>query len=507
MTSQLRVPQTSYHRLGEITSGPDNSSAVPGRLLGIYAWLLGPLLAGYLLFDKAFAYIHVPGTPLYVGELVLMAGIIGLLATTAYLWIPMRDEPILAILAAFILWGLIRLLPGLSTYGINAIRDSALWYYCSFAFLAIAVLVRSPSQLERLLGLFSRLIPWLLLWLPVAVILARRLPSFAPNIPFTSVSIFTHKPGDAAIGPVLVLGYLWLFPDKRSARSSAMWSILALLVIAVTGTQNRGGLLCAVAGIMVGLLFVRDRMRLIVKAIAVTSIGLGVAALLSLQISATGSSIRNQRMFSAQQLMENVASIAGAQANTNLSGTVAGRKQLWSRVVDIQIAEGRILYGSGFGPNLAYEAGVYSADPSDPMRSPHNSYIDILARMGLVGLSLWIALWVGWYWRMFAGCNRLARYGLNIHRKVAVLCMMTTTAFLVSSFFDPQFEGAQVAALVWTAFGIGVAVTSRRQSLRDSSIATVNDKALTAYEQEHETVLMRARHLAISRAGSDSVSQ
>jgi hypothetical protein len=37
-----------------------------------------------------------------------------------------------------------------------------------------------------------------------------------------------------------------------------------------------------------------------------------------------------------------------------------------------------------------------------------------------------------------------------------------TTAILTSSFFDPQLEGAQVAALLWTVFGIGVAVTSFR---------------------------------------------
>ena len=39
---------------------------------------------------------------------------------------------------------------------------------------------------------------------------------------------------------------------------------------------------------------------------------------------------------------------------------------------------------------------------------------------------------------------------------------MVATAVLVSCFFDPQLEGPQVAALLWTAFGIGVAVTTRR---------------------------------------------
>jgi len=83
--------------------------------------------------------------------------------------------------------------------------------------------------------------------------------------------------------------------------------------------------------------------------------------------------------------------------------------------------------------------------------------------MGLVGLGLWIALWLAFYWRMAVGCLRLARRGLYIRHQVAVLCLMVTTAILVSSFFDPQLEGAQVAAVMWTAFGVGVAVTSFRK--------------------------------------------
>ena len=98
----------------------------------------------------------------------------------------------------------------------------------------------------------------------------------------------------------------------------------------------------------------------------------------------------------------------------------------------------------------------------DTLRNPHNSHLHVLARMGLVGLSLWIALWVGWYWRLIAGCRRLARQGLFRRRQVAVLSLMVTTSIMVSSFFDPQLEGPQVAALLWTTFGIGVAVTTIR---------------------------------------------
>ena len=55
---------------------------------------------------------------LYIGEMVLAVGALGVLAATGYLRIPVRDEPILAVLAAFFLWGFIRFLPGFRAYGI-----------------------------------------------------------------------------------------------------------------------------------------------------------------------------------------------------------------------------------------------------------------------------------------------------------------------------------------------------------------------------------------------------
>ena len=79
----------SFRSLGPsgdaILDPPHRAHGTPGRLLVLYGRLLGPLLAGYLLFDKAFAYLHLPGTPLYVGELVLVVGGLGTLAATGYL--------------------------------------------------------------------------------------------------------------------------------------------------------------------------------------------------------------------------------------------------------------------------------------------------------------------------------------------------------------------------------------------------------------------------------------
>jgi O-antigen ligase len=440
---------------------PDAAPRVPGRLLVSYSWWLGFILAGYLLFDRAFAYIHVPGTPLYIGETVLGIGILGVLAATGYLRIVVRDEPIFALLAAFFLWGLVRFLPGYHIYGLDAVRDFALCYYCLFAFLIAAALARSPDILERLVVQLDRFIPWLLTWLPLGLIL-QQVVKHPPNVPGTSISMLEHKPGNAAIAALIALGCLWLFPARRSTRSRATWSIMALLTIALASTQNRGGFLGAAAGAIVGLAYYQDRIRLVIRAAVVIALGLGLAAVLSLKVPTTGPAVQGQREFSASQLFANLASIAGANSSTDLAGTENGRQQLWSLIYQKQVADALLIRGSGFGPNLAYQVGMFENSTSDPLRSPHNSHLDILARMGLLGLSLWVALWLGWYRRLIRGCRRLAQHGLHFRRQVAVLCMMITTAILVSSFFDPQLEGAQVAALVWTAFGIGVAVTSFR---------------------------------------------
>jgi O-antigen ligase len=428
------------------------------RPLAVYARVLGPLLLGYLLFDKAFAYIHLPGTPLYVGEMVLVVGGLGVLAATGYLRVPVRDEPILALLAAFFLWGLIRFVPGLHDHGIDAVRDFALVYYCLFAFFTVAAFARSPDTLERWLDQLSWAVPLLLIWLPIGLLLASLVTS-APNVPGSAISVLTHKPGNIAIAALLALGYLWLFPERSSARSRAFWSIIALVTIVLAGTQNRGGLVGAVAGGAVGLLFMRNRLSLIVRAVAVIAVGLSLAALLSLKVpTANGQG----RAFSASQVIANVTSIGGA-GNSALEGTVKGRDLLWSLLYHKQVDDGRLADGFGFGVNLAYLVGDTQVTyGSDPLRSPHNSHLDVLSRMGLVGLSLWIALWLAWYRRLVVGCRRLARRGLHARRQIAVLCLMMNTAILVSSFFDPQLEGAQVAALLWTVFGVGVAVTSFR---------------------------------------------
>ena len=343
-------------------------------------------------------------------------------------------------------------------------RDFALVYYCLFAFLTAAALARSPDILERLLVQLGRFVPWLLIWLPFSLILQSM---HAPHVPFTTISVLTHKNGDVAIAAVLALGFLWLFPGARSARSRAVWSIVALVALALVTTQNRGGLLAAAAGAMIGLAFLQDRLRLIMRAVAVIALGLSVATLLSLQVPAPG---KQGRAYSVSQLFANVASIAGAKETGNLSGTVQGRDVLWTRIYDRQVAHGLLTRGSGFGMNLATEVGVHSMPGTDALRSPHNSHLDILARMGLVGFFPVDRVVVGLVLASGRGLSAAGATGAIRSSAGRRVVPDGVTATLVSSFFDPQLEGAQAAALLWIAFGVGVAVTSFRGLFGDQDL-------------------------------------
>ncbi|MET9272584.1 O-antigen ligase family protein [Kribbella sp. NPDC003557] len=429
----------------------------PGRLFVLYGRALGILLAGYLLFDRAFAYLHLPGSPLFVGEMVLGLGVVAALAATRYFVGPIRDEPVLALVLAFAGWGLIRTVPGLGTYHLDAVRDAALWYYSLFALLLPAAIASYPGLLDRWMAGLERLTPWLLAWLPPALVLAP-LADSAPRVPFSTVSVLSRKPGSAAVAALLVLGLLWLLPGKRSARSRALLSLPALLVIALAATQNRGGLLGVMAGGAVALFFVRHPVRLAARVVLVMVIGLGVASLLSLKVPLAGV---QGREFSASQLVANVVSLSGKDSPGNLGGTVEGREELWTRILDKQVSDGHLVDGSGFGQNLAAEVGVYD-EGKETLRSPHNSHLHILARMGVVGFSFWVALWAVWYWRLIAGCRRLARAGRYRTRQLAVLMMSVCTSVLVSCLFDPQLEGPQIAAVLWTMYGVGIAVTTRK---------------------------------------------
>ncbi|WP_159081321.1 O-antigen ligase family protein [Nocardioides sediminis] len=422
-----------------------------------YGFVLGGVLLGYVLFDRAFAYLHLPGVPLFVGELLLLLGAAAALRSTGVFVRSVAAEPVLALLVAFVLWGAVRTLPGVPTYGLDAVRDAALWYYALFALLACAAVAVNPGLPHLLAAQLARWSPLILVWLAASVILGPWADR-VPRVPFSDVSMLSHKPGSAATAAMLVLAVLWLVPGQEPRKGRVPLSFLALTVIALVATQNRGSLLGIVLAGTVALAFLADRVRVVSWMSAAVGITLTLMLLLSIKVPFPGVQGRD---YSAQQFVANVVSLTGRETGGNLGGTVDGRKELWSRVLAKQVSEHRVLSGAGFGPNLAAEVGVFD-DGEDSLRNPHNTHISVVARMGAFGMLLWVGLWGAWYWRMIGAARRLRHTARHADAQLGGVCLAVATTVLVASVFDPQLEGPQVAILLWTIVGMGLAVTGRR---------------------------------------------
>ena len=206
-----------------------------------------------------------------------------------------------------------------------------------------------------------------------------------------------------------------------------------------------------------GLVFVltKHRRQLVVTVALPLVIVFALAWSLNLQVPA------QPRPISVTQLVANVTSLkgGGSQGSTQLAENVQFRDELWTSLIKETVQRHKLVSGWGFGPNLALEVG-FEGDLANPLRSPHNSHLDILARMGIVGTVLWGTLWASWYGSLLFERFRLRRRGRRFTAGVLDFAMVGTTLILVNAYFDPSLEGAQVAVWLWTFFGLGLGLVA-----------------------------------------------
>jgi O-Antigen ligase len=420
------------------------------------------VLAGYALFDRGFAYLaSVPGTPVFAGELILLLGAGFAVLATGHFKLALRHSLPTGVLAVFAAWGLVRTVPLIPVYGLDAIRDAALWYYALIAILVRALVVARPDLPGRWARAYAPFVVVLLLWSPVALLLAN---VASPTVPGSDVPAFAHKIGNIAVDATIAIAFLWLVPTPSlSRRVRALLTALASVIVVASETQNRGGAVAAlVAILLIGVLAGHRRRSLAGVVLGTMVVGLVLAWGLDIHVSGG----TEGRDISVAQLWQNVASISGgAQDNSQLNATVAFRDTLWSGAINMVQDQNTLMTGVGFGPNLAQELGVPQL-PGEPLRSPHNSHVDVLARMGLIGGVLWLVLWVSWY---VVVLNRLRHRSAPLSplsEGILKVCVVGVTAILANAYFDPTLESPQVAIWLWTLVGLGLGIASLRTRSR-----------------------------------------
>jgi O-Antigen ligase len=441
----LDVVEASRLRVGADTS------RFGRRLLAQFARLLPLLLAGHALFDRGFAYVGVPHTPAYVTELVLALGLAAAVCVPHPFRLAFQQSPLPAtLLVGLMLWSGSRALTQVSRYGLLTVRDFAICYYMSFAFLTAAVVASMPDWLPRLMYLYRRFIPWLFAWSAVAIVVSAIPRDVGPLAPGSQVPLLAHRIGDLEVQLAVAVAFLWLAPSVVDGKRRTIYTLIGLLLIGAAGTQNRGGFVAASITLAVAVAFAGGRRR------GMAGVGAIIASLI-LVVALVDPQIRSERRtVSFHQLAQNVSTIAGGKGSGDLNNTVQWRSDLWKDVMSKTISEGHGLFGWGFGPDLGTQFAFGVTDPAMPLRSPHNSHVDIVARTGPVGAVLWVGVWATWFGMLLRRRAGSRRRGDEWSAALIEVLMLAALASLVNAYFDPTLEAAPAAVFLWVVFGLGL---------------------------------------------------
>lgn len=414
-------------------------------------WLaaIGMLLLGYAFADKGFAYVGV--APLYVGDIVLLSGIAVAFASPAHL-VSIFRSPVCLLLLLFALLGLSRTVPFLPLYGLNSLRDAALWGYGGFAVLLSAALFRS-NTFYNIPALYRRCILPLLLWTPFVSILQLLRPSLIPIMPGKNVPVILLKGGDVAVHLAGILGFLVLGMHAGGSRRAHwlknvfpyLFWMCAFLMVA-TGRSAIVTVLCSTA-----VLFV-----LYPKAEWETPLLVCTAFAIALSVANFRQPLTTGRYISTDQVLVNLRSISGNTGTDILDGTRQWRLLWWRDIVHYTF-KGRYFWtGKGFGINLADDDGFQVATDNS-LRSPHSSHMTVLARMGVPGLLLWVALQGTFAASLLRAYFTARRRRLDWWAKLDVFILAYWTAFMVNASFDVYLEGPQGGIWFWCLIGFGIA--------------------------------------------------
>lgn len=425
-----------------------------------FDYLLPLLLGGYMLFGRPFAYLHIPGTPIFVGEIVLLFGLGG--AMHALTWRrAWRRSNVPLLLSLYVGWGFIRFLPGFMGDPVVALRDAVVWAYALVAWAVVGVLAARPANLQRWLHQYLKVIPFAVVWLPLAIFISS---IDLGTIPDSDISI-TSLVGMGQVHLVLIVAFLWLVwvpSDVVDARWRTLMSVLALLGIMVLATNSRGGLVAAIVGLAILLWMFPSRTRL------VATLARGLLAIAIVVVIIDPQIELGERDVSASQLANNVNSLFTFEGGPSLGGNISWRLEHWSNILD-GVNRDVPLVGHGFGPNIAEIYRIPQVDIG--LRNAHNTHLTILARAGWIGLILWVALWVSFFFEVNRARLRLRGAGMHRLSGLAAWVICGVAAAHVEAIFNPSIEGPPAAFWLWSLMGVGLflSVVSTGSRLGDGS--------------------------------------
>jgi hypothetical protein len=381
---------------------PRRGSKVARYSSTLLLWTIGL----YLILNYSFVQVRIPpvaGNGIPIGEAILLST----LAFINYRKVLPRLSRA-AFIAPFLLWwglGLGRVLIDVPVYGVWAFRDASqviesLYLLLGFIFAA------SPQRQEQFFQ-----------WLPAVLVAAC---IYALTFPFAEMLQLLSPKVTAAAGHQVPLLFTYV-----NSPQMMIWAACYILLMKNSRSQDSKVALLTACGLLgFTVFFLQSRtvyLQILVllvfylwcrKDVAVNGIlgiGLVVVCLAVVELAGLKIETRFGRNISLDFLLDHLFTITGGESE-GLVGAAAGvgqRVGWWADLYDRLTSHvGTLLFGLGYGFPLidfGIEHGV-------AVREPHNSYISVVARLGVIGFTAW-----GWmhavllrsWCRAYRACRRL----------------------------------------------------------------------------------------------------
>ena len=296
---------------------------------------------------------------------------------------PARRAPT-GVLTAFAAWAFVRFILG-GHLNLTALRDATPYAYTLLGVLSGAAIVRSTEagrvHTSRLL---TRALAFHAAWFFAVVVVWSNLPNHLPTLSASEgIHVFTTR-NDFDTALVGVYAALLLHGGfKRSWAWPRMLGI-AMCIAAMGVSQSRAGVIGAAIAVAAVLVTVARNVG-VPYATRMTLAGLTCLAIGALAVSLPFT-VPGQRVLGTLGIRS--STYEGARA----VGTTHARERAWSTVIHYSEARPERLFGGvGFGPNFMQDSGaIYqlTSNSETNTRAPHSWWVDVEARLGLIGLAL-----------------------------------------------------------------------------------------------------------------------
>jgi hypothetical protein len=344
--------------------------------------------AGYTLFTHDFADLHVSvgSLPVYIGELLLLVAVPWALVRVDVR--ALNKNVYFVALAAWMVFCAARLLMGGLDYGIDALRDSAIWYYGLFSVVGYVVWgsLRQHAWTRYFTVLFVVLVV-----VTSAILLAGTL-----NLPW-------RIPREDILAASLIAAANFFLLALRTARFYVLRLLVSSAALALLVPLEVRSATVGVV-ILLGVFALQRRWNTMLSLVAIPIVVLGVVALADIQLPGRvggGSSAAElvSRQLSVVPLLFQ-GKVTGSDPNLPHDatyGTAVWRYNWWVALVNDTLSKPETtFFGVGFGADITGPLEVDQSGLDRPLRSPHNIAINMFARTGLIGLALWLVVQGSW---------------------------------------------------------------------------------------------------------------